>query len=171
MTGFGARTPLFPHHRPSEADTVVAPVPGMLVGGPNPGQQDKCAGYPSKLPARSYVDATCSYASNEIAINWNAPLAYLAAAVDATYGTRGGEWGGRRSEVGGRTLVSDVGGRPFTRAFGAAPHARGVAIDVSDGCQTSDVRIGVTQARQGGQDCRRRPAPWSLFPPRPISDV
>ena len=32
----------------------------------------------------SYVDAQCCYASNEIAINWNAPMAYLAAAIDAT---------------------------------------------------------------------------------------
>ena len=85
VTGYGARTPQRPHHRPSEADSVAAPVPGMLVGGPNPGQQDGCAGYPSRLPARSWVDATCSYASNEIAINWNAPLAYLAAALDAIH--------------------------------------------------------------------------------------
>ena len=85
VTGHGARTPLHPHHRPSHADTVAAPVPGMLAGGPNPRQQDGCPGYPSALPARSYVDATCSYASNEIAINWNAPLAYLLGAVDAAY--------------------------------------------------------------------------------------
>jgi endoglucanase len=84
VTGFGARPPLHPHHRPSQADTVAAPVPGLLVGGPNPGQQDRCPGYPSRVPARSYLDDVCSYASNEIAINWNAPLAYLAAAVDAT---------------------------------------------------------------------------------------
>ena len=83
VTGFGARWPMFPHHRPSAADTVVAPVPGFLVGGPNPGQQDHCPGYPSRLPALSYVDSTCAYAANEVAINWNAPLAYLAAAVDA----------------------------------------------------------------------------------------
>ena len=85
VTGFGAVTPRFPHHRPSAADAVAAPVPGLLVGGPNPGQQDRCAGYPSRLPARSYVDSTCAYAANEVAINWNAPLAYLAAAVDAAY--------------------------------------------------------------------------------------
>jgi endoglucanase len=36
------------------------------------------------------VDAQCSYASNEIAINWNAPIAYLSAAIDAVYGSRGG---------------------------------------------------------------------------------
>jgi len=89
VTGIGTKTPMFPHHRPSAADTVVAPVPGLLVGGPNPAQQDRCAGYPSSLPALSYIDAQCSYASNEIAINWNAPIAYLSAAIDAEYGMRG----------------------------------------------------------------------------------
>ena len=83
VTGYGARTPMHPHHRPSASDTVEAPVPGLLVGGPNPHQQDHCAGYPTRVPARSYVDSTCAYAANEIAINWNAPLAYLAAALDA----------------------------------------------------------------------------------------
>ncbi|HET7458125.1 MAG TPA: glycoside hydrolase family 9 protein, partial [Gemmatimonadaceae bacterium] len=85
VTGFGAKPPLRPHHRPSASDTVAAPVPGLLVGGPNPGQQDHCPGYPSRLPALSYVDSTCAYAANEIAINWNAPLAYLAVAVDASH--------------------------------------------------------------------------------------
>lgn len=86
VTGFGARSPMHPHHRPSEADGVEAPVPGMLVGGPNPGQQDAkdCpVAYPSKLPALSYIDHVCSYASNEIAINWNAPLVYVAAAMES----------------------------------------------------------------------------------------
>lgn len=86
VTGFGARTPMHPHHRPSEADGIEAPVPGMLVGGPNPGQQDAkdCpAPYPSRLPALSYLDHMCSYASNEIAINWNAPLVYVAAAMES----------------------------------------------------------------------------------------
>ncbi|MDQ3001145.1 MAG: glycoside hydrolase family 9 protein [Fibrobacterota bacterium] len=86
VTGFGAKPPLFPHHRPSTADGVREPVPGMLVGGPNSGQQDKCV-YPSTLPALSYSDTECSYASNEIAINWNAPLAYLAGALEAMLGT------------------------------------------------------------------------------------
>ena len=85
VTGFGSKTPLFPHHRPSRADSVRAPVPGLLVGGPNPGQQDRCPGYPTRIPAKSYVDSTCSYAANEIAINWNAPFVYLAGALDAIY--------------------------------------------------------------------------------------
>jgi endoglucanase len=85
VTGFGARPSLHPHHRPSEADKIDAPVPGFLVGGPQAGQQDQkdCpAPYPAKLPATSYLDNVCSYASNEIAINWNAPLVYVSAALD-----------------------------------------------------------------------------------------
>lgn len=80
VTGHGRRFPLNPHHRISEADDVREPVPGMLVGGPNSGQQDDCE-YASSLPALSYSDTYCSYASNEIAINWNAPLAYLASGL------------------------------------------------------------------------------------------
>jgi len=86
VTGFGLRPPLHPHHRPSEADGVDAPVPGFIVGGPNPGQQDQknCpARYASALPALSYLDHGCSYASNEVAINWNAPLVYVSAALQA----------------------------------------------------------------------------------------
>ncbi len=86
VTGIGARSPMHIHHRPSEADGIVAPVPGWLVGGPNPGQQDarECKRpYPSTLPALSYLDDVCSYASNEVAINWNAPLVYVSAAIEA----------------------------------------------------------------------------------------
>lgn len=86
VTGFGRQPPLHPHHRPSEADGVEAPVPGFIVGGPNPGQQDQknCPlRYPSALPALSYLDHGCSYASNEVAINWNAPLVYVSAALQA----------------------------------------------------------------------------------------
>ena len=83
VTGIGARPFLHPHHRPSMADGVEAPVPGWLSGGPNPGQQDakECPPYPSKLPALSYIDHDCSYAANEVAINWNAPLVYVSAAL------------------------------------------------------------------------------------------
>lgn len=86
VTGFGVNSPMFPHHCPSASESIAAPVPGLLVGGPNPSQQDRCPAYPPNLPALSYVDAQCSYASNEVAINWNAPFAYLLVAVDAMYG-------------------------------------------------------------------------------------
>lgn len=85
VTGFGLNPPLHPHHRPSEADGIADPVPGFLVGGANPGQQDKAdcpVPYPSAVTARSWLDHVCSYASNEIAINWNAPLVYVSGALD-----------------------------------------------------------------------------------------
>jgi endoglucanase len=89
VTGFGSVSSMHPHHRPSEADGVAAPVPGFIVGGPNPGQQDAkgCpVPYPSKEPALSYLDHYCSYASNEVAINWNAPLVYVSAALQVLTG-------------------------------------------------------------------------------------
>ncbi len=76
VTGHGAKTPMRIHHRPSDADGIDAPVPGLLAGGPNPGKQDGCT-YASSLPDEAYTDEVCSYASNEVAINWNAPLVYL----------------------------------------------------------------------------------------------
>ena len=95
VTGFGYRSPRNPHHRPSESDLVDDPVPGMLVGGPHLGKQDinldgkepwTCPNYAAAdKPALAYIDNRCSYATNEVAINWNAPLAYLAAALEAIY--------------------------------------------------------------------------------------
>lgn len=86
VTGFGDKSPLHPHHRISAADGIEAPFPGMLVGGPNPGQQDKRdmkATYPSAYPDESYIDDAESYASNEIAINWNASLVAFLCWLDA----------------------------------------------------------------------------------------
>ena len=82
VTGLGWHSPLHPHHRPSVADGIAEPVPGLLAGGPNPGRQDNCT-FQYFEPETAYVDSDCSYASNEIAINWNAPLVYLANAMEA----------------------------------------------------------------------------------------
>jgi len=83
VTGIGNKQVMHPHHRPSEADGIVAPVPGLLSGGPNPGKQDRCATYLYDEPETSFTDDVCSFASNEIAINWNAPAVYLLNAVEA----------------------------------------------------------------------------------------
>lgn len=86
VTGFGDKSPMHPHHRISASDGIEKPFPGMLVGGPNPMQQDNASGdlgYPSSLPDESYVDDERSYASNEIAINWNASLVGLLCWIDA----------------------------------------------------------------------------------------
>ena len=90
VTGFGTKSPKLPHHRPSTSDGIEDPIPGMLVGGPQPGGEDvgsaaewKCSDYRTGQAATAYTDQRCSYATNEVAINWNAPLAYLAGALEA----------------------------------------------------------------------------------------
>ncbi|QBN19150.1 glycoside hydrolase family 9 protein [Flavobacterium nackdongense] len=81
VTGFGESSPLKPHHRISEADGIALPVPGMLVGGPqNSNNADGCA-YASTTKAGKYSDTWCSYSTNEVTINWNAPLAYATNAL------------------------------------------------------------------------------------------
>ena len=87
VTGLGTKTSKRPHHRPSQADDVSAPIPGMLVGGPQPNAEDQkdCGDYKTGYAATTYKDDVCSYATNEVAINWNAPLAYLAGALEALH--------------------------------------------------------------------------------------
>lgn len=82
VTGIGSKSTMFPHHRQSTADGVVEPVPGLLAGGPNAARQDGCK-YEFTETETAYSDTDCSYASNEIAINWNAPIVYLANAIEA----------------------------------------------------------------------------------------
>ncbi|MCI0696606.1 glycoside hydrolase family 9 protein [candidate division KSB1 bacterium] len=89
VTGYGSKPSMRIHHRQSQADGIVDPVPGLLAGGPNPRREDGCSGYIGSERARSYLDDVCSYASNEIAINWNAPLVYLAGAIEALYSPTG----------------------------------------------------------------------------------
>ena len=82
VTGIGSKSPMHIHHRPSIADGIIEPVPGLLAGGPNPGRQDGVA-FPQTTPEGSYTDQEAAYASNEIAINWNAPLVYLVNAIES----------------------------------------------------------------------------------------
>ncbi len=80
VTGVGEAHTMNPHHRPSYADGIVEPIPGLLAGGPDHGLDDAILQslYTSATaPARCYTDNWQSYASNEIAINWNAPLVFV----------------------------------------------------------------------------------------------
>lgn len=72
VTQVGKRWPMNPHHRPSEADDVVEPWPGMLIGGPNAQNANE-----KRPPARQWDDVQQSFTTNEVAINWNAPLVFL----------------------------------------------------------------------------------------------
>ncbi|MGN0029577.1 MAG: glycoside hydrolase family 9 protein [Marinilabiliaceae bacterium] len=78
VTGVGSRSPMHIHHRPSSADGVDDPVPGFLAGGPNTIVPTDCGGVETRsaFPAKAYADQECSYSTNEVAINWNAPLVF-----------------------------------------------------------------------------------------------
>jgi endoglucanase len=79
ITGHGHKTPMFIHHRQSAGDTVEAPVPGFISGGPNFAKQDQNeVTYPENAsPMNSWADQTPSYASNEICLNWNSAAIYV----------------------------------------------------------------------------------------------
>ncbi len=89
VTGFGDKTPMNIHHRPSGSDKIEEPIPGYVVGGPNHARQDRKdripwgVVYPDTNPAKCYVDKLESYASNEICINWNAPLVFVLGFLEA----------------------------------------------------------------------------------------
>ncbi|HSK64914.1 MAG TPA: glycoside hydrolase family 9 protein, partial [Pyrinomonadaceae bacterium] len=81
VTQLGEHPFRHPHHRPSQADRNPAPWPGLLSGGPNRSRQDPAMKKLADLPpAKMYLDDAESYASNEVAINWNAPLVFMLAA-------------------------------------------------------------------------------------------
>ena len=78
VTGFGSQRVMHPHQRISAADGIEAPLPGFLAGGANSGKQDANQVPPyAESPDECYQDHVDSYASNEIAINWNAYLVSL----------------------------------------------------------------------------------------------
>ena len=80
VTGLGSNPVMNPHHRSSASDGIVDPVPGLMAGGPDRYLDDdvlKSHFNNSTPPALCYIDLTGSYASNEIAINWNAPLVFV----------------------------------------------------------------------------------------------
>ncbi len=81
VTGVGPKHVMHPHHRQSAADGILEPVPGLMAGGPNQYLNDPTLQShfnSSTPPALCYIDNQESYASNEIAINWNAPLVFVA---------------------------------------------------------------------------------------------
>jgi endoglucanase len=85
VTGFGERAFRFPHHRPSFADGVDAPVPGLVSGGPNrqyPDMVTKTLIPPDTPAAKFYIDYTPTASANEIAIYWNSPAVFVAAYFD-----------------------------------------------------------------------------------------
>lgn len=87
VTGFGHKRCMNIHHRPSASDGVREPIPGMLVSGPTPYHTNDAGhkAYPTRIPALCYIDDERSYSTNEVAINWNAPLVYVLGAIRAIF--------------------------------------------------------------------------------------
>jgi len=88
VAGYGARAMRNPHHRfwahQKDARLPEAP-PGAVSGGPNSMLQDpyiRKLGMSGCPPQTCYVDNIDSYSTNEVAINWNAPLAWTTAFLD-----------------------------------------------------------------------------------------
>jgi len=86
VTGFGENAFRYPHHRPSYADNIDDPVPGLVSGGPNKKFPDLVC---KKLipeetpPAKFYIDYTWTASANENAIYWNSPAIFVAAYFDS----------------------------------------------------------------------------------------
>lgn len=88
VTGYGERPVKNPHHRfwAKQMDQrFPEPPPGVVSGGPNSGIQDpvaKAAGLEGCAPMKCFIDNIESWSTNEITINWNAPLSWVAGFLD-----------------------------------------------------------------------------------------
>jgi endoglucanase len=88
VSGYGENPLEHPHHRFFAAQVdpkFPSPPPGFVSGGPNSGLQDpqvQSAGLQGCAPQKCYLDHVQAYSANEVAINWNAPLAWTVAYVD-----------------------------------------------------------------------------------------
>jgi len=89
VTGFGARPMSNPHHRfwanlPDRG--FPQPPAGALSGGPNSissPRADEPVGPPKGCPPQTcWVDHVGSFTTNEVAINWNAPLVWVSSWLD-----------------------------------------------------------------------------------------
>ncbi|MEN3749827.1 glycoside hydrolase family 9 protein [Sphingomonas sp. HF-S3] len=95
VSGFGARSMAHPHHRfwaPSLDPKLPGPPPGVISGGPNSTAMSDPVAEKLKgncAPMRCWSDDVRAYALNEVAINWNAPLFWVAAWLDAREGQGG----------------------------------------------------------------------------------
>jgi Domain of unknown function (DUF1083)./Glycosyl hydrolase family 9./N-terminal ig-like domain of cellulase. len=83
VSGYGTYSNQHPHHRfwaNDPANGYPAPPAGVLAGGPNSNPSDDGGiddGLSSLPPAKRYLDQLLSFSTNEVAINWNAPLVWV----------------------------------------------------------------------------------------------
>ncbi len=90
VSGFGTRSMHAPHHRfwAKAADArYPAPPPGVVSGGPNSTAMTDDVAAPMRgkcVGQTCWTDDWRAFTMNEVAINWNAPLVWVAAFLDAT---------------------------------------------------------------------------------------
>jgi len=87
VTGEGNKFTKTPHSRVMGGDGIVAPIPGYVVGGPNsnpPTNDGAYAQLQGCVAAKCYADVLGSFSTNEIAINWQAPLVALLGMVESS---------------------------------------------------------------------------------------
>jgi endoglucanase len=162
VTGIGINPPLHPHHRPSQADGIDNPWPGLLVGGGNNTSTQAPGG--NKNGATNWTDDVNAYELNEVAINWNAPLTYaLASFLDVNSGSTsnadaaitpadasGGVGGSSGSGGAGGTSAKDAaiatGGADGTGSGGGSAGSSGSASGGTGGTSS----VGTSGA--GGSD-------------------
>jgi endoglucanase len=88
VSGYGQVPLEHPHHRFWANDPALGyppPPPGVVAGGPNSNPDDPTAveaGLPGRPAAKCYIDDIDSWTTNEVTINWNAPLAWVTAFLD-----------------------------------------------------------------------------------------
>jgi len=88
ISGYGEFPMEHPHHRfwaNDPGNGYPSPPAGAVSGGPNSNPTDPAAlnaGVMDLAPAKRYVDLIDSYSTNEVTINWNAPLVWVATFLD-----------------------------------------------------------------------------------------
>ena len=164
VTGLGINPPMHPHHRPSQADGIDSPWPGLLVGG---GNNTSTQAADNKNGATNWIDDVNDYELNEVAINWNAPLTYaLAGFLAPSTGSAGGDASVPQSDdanatggsggsaasggAGGSSGSSVSGGSPGTAAGGAGGIANSSASGGVGGIASSSASGGAGGSASGG---------------------
>lgn len=117
ISGYGDNPLEHPHHRfwaNDPARGFPPPPPGVVAGGPNSNPDDPTAvkaGLPGMPPAKCYIDDLGSWTTNEVTINWNAPLAWCATFLDET------------QDVGQSAIAAEATPAPTVEAAAATPVA------------------------------------------------
>jgi endoglucanase len=124
ITGYGT---VYSHNQHSRwfahqlDQSLPAPPPGTISGGPNSGYSDPLAVQTFNAgcaPQQCYLDDIQSYSTNEMTVNWNSALAWVASFVDDQRGL----------EQAGTTAAPDSAIAPIAIGAGAAAVAAAAGV-------------------------------------------